>query len=82
MTLHVYQSAKTPELFGFTTDPTGKNLPAEFGKWESVGDTIPIGTTMASTSTEIATQIKCSGFTLVKGHALSSQRLPQSEGPP
>jgi hypothetical protein len=33
------------------------------------GDAIPLGTTMASTSPEIAQQIECNGYALVKGVA-------------
>jgi hypothetical protein len=82
MKLHIFQSVTTPELFGFTVDPTGANLPVEDGPWENAGDAIPLGATMASTSPEIAKQIKCNGFALVQGHALSPPRLPLSASRP
>ena len=38
MKLTLFRSAKEPELFGFTADPTGSNLPDEFGPWRKAGE--------------------------------------------
>ncbi len=37
MEISLFRSAKEPEVFGFTPDPTGSNLPDEFGPWERAG---------------------------------------------
>jgi hypothetical protein len=58
MPLHIFQSRKTPELFAFTVDETGQNLPPDDRPWEKAGNAIPLGTTMASTSPEIDRQIE------------------------
>jgi hypothetical protein len=67
--LHIFQSAKKPQLYGLTADPTGLNLPSVDGPWESAGSEIPLSTTMALTSPEIAQQVKQNGFVLVEGHS-------------
>ena len=33
MKLHVFRSGREPDVFGFTPDATGMNLPAEYGPW-------------------------------------------------
>ena len=38
MTISLFRSTKEPDVFGFTVDPTGSNLPAQFGPWQSAGD--------------------------------------------
>jgi hypothetical protein len=82
MTLHVFQSEKTPGMFGFTVDDTGANLPAEDGPWEKAGNAIPLGVTMASTSPEIARQIDLRGYALVKGHSVSPPQVRRTESKP
>ena len=37
MTISLFRSTKEPDVFGFTADPTGSNLPAELGPWQSAG---------------------------------------------
>ncbi len=82
MTLHIFQSNKMPELFGFTIDDTGANLPVEDGPWERAGNAVPLGTTMASTSPEIAQQIERNGYALVKGHSVSEPSVRKTESKP
>jgi hypothetical protein len=82
MTLNIFQSRKTPELFGFTADMTGANLPAASGPWDSAGNAIPLGATMASTSPEIAQQIERYGYALVKGHSVSQPHVRRTESKP
>jgi hypothetical protein len=79
---HVFQSQETPELFGFTVDETGGNLPPEGGPWERVGIAIPLGVTMASTSPEIGRQIERAGYALVQGHSVSPPRLRRGDSTP
>ena len=45
-TIHVciFQSEKYGDLFGFTADASGSNLPAEFAPWKAYGgQAIPAG---------------------------------------
>jgi hypothetical protein len=37
MAISLFRSIKEPEVFGFTADPTGTNLPAEFAPWQKSG---------------------------------------------
>jgi hypothetical protein len=37
MTISLFRSRKEPDLFGFTADPAGSNLPPEFGPWDNAG---------------------------------------------
>lgn len=79
--LYVLQSAKKSELYAFTVDATGANLPAEDGPWERAEDAIPLGATMASTSPQIAEEVRRHGYALVKGHGVSA-RLSQGDKTP
>jgi hypothetical protein len=38
MTISLFHSTKEPGVFGFTVDPTGSNLPAQPGPWQSAGE--------------------------------------------
>jgi hypothetical protein len=37
MKLALFRSAKDPDVFGFTADPAGSNLPAALGPWQKAG---------------------------------------------
>jgi hypothetical protein len=37
MAIFLFRSAKEPDVFGFTADPAGANLPAELGPWHKAG---------------------------------------------
>jgi hypothetical protein len=39
MKLTLFRSTKEPDIFGFTSDPTG-NLPGQFGPWLKAGEDI------------------------------------------
>jgi hypothetical protein len=41
MKLTLYRSTKEPDVFGFTADPTGNNLPDEFSPWQKAGEGSP-----------------------------------------
>jgi hypothetical protein len=82
MSLHIFRSTQTPALYGFTVDPSGANLPADNGPWERAGNAIPLGTTMASTSPQIAEQIERRGYALVKGHTVSQPDVQRSDSAP
>ncbi len=38
MKLTLFHSTKQTDLFGFTADPSGSNLPDEFGPWQRAGE--------------------------------------------
>jgi hypothetical protein len=38
MKLTLFRSTKEPDIFGFTSDPTGNNLPGQFGPWLKAGE--------------------------------------------
>ena len=37
MNLYFFRSAKQPDVFSFTTDPTGANLPTKLAPWHPAG---------------------------------------------
>jgi hypothetical protein len=37
MTISLFRSMQEPDVFAFTDDPTGGNLPTELGPWQSAG---------------------------------------------
>jgi hypothetical protein len=67
MTLHIFQSSGSPELFGFTAAREGANLPASKGRWESVGDAIPLGVAMASASPKIGEEVEATRLCACRG---------------
>lgn len=77
-----FQSAKDSNLFAFTIEPFGNNLPAVNAPWDSTGAAIPLGVTMASTSPEIAQEIELKGFALVQGHAVTQPRVKRTDSTP
>jgi hypothetical protein len=44
MKIHLFQSLREPDVFGFTGDETGANLPAELGPWAVSGSGGPLET--------------------------------------
>jgi hypothetical protein len=44
MKIHLFKSAREPDVFGFTGDETGNNLPVELGPWTRSGGGAPIET--------------------------------------
>jgi hypothetical protein len=42
--LTLFRSTKEPDIFGFTSDPTGNNLPGQFGPWFKAGEGSPAQT--------------------------------------
>jgi hypothetical protein len=82
MTLHIFQSISVPELYGFTSDAAGANLPAANGPWAVAGDALPLGTTMASKSPEIDQEIEANGYALVESRRASQPHLPRTDSKP
>ena len=40
-TYYVFQAARSPDLRGFTYDPAGERLPAQYGPWTLVQEVGP-----------------------------------------
>jgi hypothetical protein len=38
MKFTLFRSTKEPDMFGFTSDPTGNNIPGQFGPWLKAGE--------------------------------------------
>jgi DNA-binding XRE family transcriptional regulator len=74
MKLYTFQSNRAPNIFGFTADPEGANLPVNKGLWYRTGSTVPLGLTMASTPAEIHEEIGRTGYALVKGYPIPPTR--------
>lgn len=75
MILHLFRSTVEPELYGFSTDPSGGNLPDGPGAWRGIGAPIPLGDTLATTSPKIAQQIERDGYAPLEGAAIG-QSVP------
>jgi hypothetical protein len=43
MQIHIFKSLKAPDVFGFTGDETGKNLPRDLGPWTRSGNALETG---------------------------------------
>jgi hypothetical protein len=73
MKLTLFRSTMDSELFGFTDDPTGSNLPAEFGPWcragegtaaeAYAGDNLSVG---VASSDPVIKAVERDGFYLVR----------------
>jgi hypothetical protein len=50
----LFRSTKESDVFGFTTDPTGSNLPEEFGPWRQAGEGTAAQTDAGDSLNEIA----------------------------
>jgi hypothetical protein len=63
MQIYLFISTKDSKVSGFTSDSTGRNLPAEFAPWQPVnsGTALSIGTGADSVSIEVRER----GFYLV-----------------
>jgi hypothetical protein len=82
MTLHVFRSISVPELYGFTADAAGANLPVETGPWAAAGEELPLGTAMAAKSPEIDQEIEANGYALVENRRSSQPLLPRTDSKP
>jgi hypothetical protein len=72
MKLSLFKSTTEADLFGYTADPSGGNLPAEFGPWLKAGEGSPAeahagqGPNGLSPSDPISTAVARDGFYLVR----------------
>jgi hypothetical protein len=66
MKLHIFQSKARPILHGFTIDPSGQNLPAEFGHWENLGVSVPLAH-LERAPIHYKEDVEARGYVLVEG---------------
>lgn len=64
MKVYVFRSRKDPEVYGFTSDDTGMNLPADLEPWQAQGGAMP--TAQARASDIILDTIRDRGFYLMR----------------
>ena len=82
MKLSLFRSTKEPDTFGFTVDPTGRNLPAKFGIWEKYGEAIQTGTGAGLGSSEMVLRmIERDGFYVTRSGEMTVTQTLQSESP-
>jgi hypothetical protein len=71
MMINLFQSAVDPEVFGFTRDATGQNLPAQFAPWRksSQGGSLYLGIGESSaalgSADPVIRAVQTQGFCLV-----------------
>jgi hypothetical protein len=81
MRIYLFKSEVDAEVFGFTIDETGANLPDRFAPWRSFGDLITssskplLGIGLTATAT-----IKRDGFYLARSGLVVS-RIPETRSP-
>lgn len=77
MKLHIFQSSREPDVFGFTADEAGNNLPSEFSPWLEPGNGGETETSLGSSmmrdgsSGPIFTAIQRDGFYVARSETLS-----------
>jgi hypothetical protein len=65
MQVFTFQSDRDADVFGFTTDQAGANLPSEFAPWRYTGGSaVPIGSRLGGLgiSGELMGQVATAGF--------------------
>jgi hypothetical protein len=79
MAISLFRSTKEPDVFGFTADPTGANLPGEFAPWRKSGGGTAAQAYAGSTldglaaSDPVVKAVERDGFYLVRsGSTISS----------
>ena len=79
MRLSLFKSTKETDLFGYTADPSGGNLPAEFGPWQKAGEGSPAEAHAGhkpnglSPSDPISMAVERDGFYLVRSGVAINQ---------
>ena len=63
MALHIFQSVTTPEVYSFTLDVKGKNLPEDLGPWVNADRSIPVG--IDNPSAKIGSNIARCGYAII-----------------
>lgn len=68
MSVFVFQSAKDTDVFGFTGQETGGNLPLELSPWVARGEALPSGA-----DDEVARSVRIEGYFLARAGIKISQ---------
>jgi hypothetical protein len=74
MTVYLFQSAPRTDMFGFTFDPNGENLPAEMAPWKFAGSTA-----RATIDALVMVEIKRKGFYLTRSASTPIDPQPSNE---
>ena len=64
MKVYVFRSGRDPEVYGFTSEVTGSNLPADLEPWQAQGGAMPA--TQATASDMILETLRDRGFYLMR----------------
>jgi hypothetical protein len=71
MLLHLFTSGADPEVFAFTADPTGTNLPTELKPWQKSGSALNVRSGEAigpaGSSAAIIDGVRTDGYYLARG---------------
>ena len=71
MRFHLFQSGSDPDLFGFTADASGANLPDRFKPWQKIGNALNVrrgeAVTSVGSASVIIDAVKRDGFYLARG---------------
>jgi hypothetical protein len=68
MQVFTFRSTKDANLFGFTTDSSGRNLPIALGPWKPDGQAMPLGGDVSGLNCQaIVDGIRTDGFYVTKG---------------
>lgn len=63
MKLALFRSTKDRDVFGFTADPAGANLPAALGPWQQAGaGSLGVGLDGLATFDPVITAVERDGF--------------------
>jgi hypothetical protein len=76
MQIHIFQSLKERDVFGFTADGTGGNLPSDLGPWTRSGNAIETGlgrlaSGAVGSSELVFTAIEKDGFYVARSETIS-----------
>jgi hypothetical protein len=66
MHIYMFASRHDASVFGFTDNPTGSNLPAEFAPWHALGIQVMSGAGSANGAEMILAAIRVSGYYLAR----------------
>jgi hypothetical protein len=81
MILTLFRSAKDTDIFGFTSDPAGCNLPDELGPWCKAGNSAQIyaGTSLdgLASSDPVRKAVERDGFYLARSGIFAVSATPE-----
>jgi hypothetical protein len=78
MKIHLFQSTRELDVFGFTNDETGANLPADLAPWTRAGEGCEVETgpdiavlAGVGSSDPVVSAIEHGGFYVARGETIS-----------